>query len=41
MAAVIQEEVRDILRRGTFKVLLREEIPEGSNVLTACYVLAI
>ena len=41
MAAAIKEEVRDLLRRGTFKVILSEEIPDVANVLTARYVLAI
>ena len=41
MAKAIQEEVRDILRCGTFKVIIKEEILDGSNVLTARYVLAI
>ena len=41
MAAAIQEEVKDLLRRGTFKIILREEIPDGANVLIARYVLAM
>ena len=41
MAAGIQEEVRNILRRGTFTVTLREQIPDGINVLIARYLLAI
>ena len=38
MAKAIQDEARDLLRRGTFKVILKEEIPDGANVLTARYV---
>ena len=38
MAAVIEEEVRDLLRRGTFKVILREEILDGANEFTGGYV---
>ena len=34
-------EIRDLLCRGTFKVKLKDEVPEGANVLTACFVLAI
>ena len=41
MDAAIQEEVRDLLRRDTLKVILRKEIPDGANVLTARYVFAI
>ena len=37
----IQDEVRDLLRRGTFKVILKEEIPDGANELTARYMFAI
>lgn len=38
---VIMAEVRDILERDTFKVILKEEIADGPNALTARYVLAI
>ena len=41
MVKAIQDEVKEILRRGIFKVILKESIPEGSKVLTARYVLAI
>ena len=37
----IEDKVRDLLQCGAFKMILREEIPIGSNVLTARYVLAI
>ena len=37
----IYSEVRDLLSRGTFKVILKEELPDGANALTACFVLAI
>ena len=41
MIRIISSEVRDLLKRGTFKVLLQEELPDGANVLTARFVLAI
>ena len=33
MRAAIGHEVRDLLNRGTFKVILREELPDGANAL--------
>ena len=41
MKSAISSEVRDLLKRGTFKVLLKEELPDGANALTARFVLAI
>ena len=41
MQQAMMNEVRDHLQRGTFKVLLREELPDGSNALTARFVLSI
>ena len=41
MRAAIYREVTDLLRRGTFKVILKEELPDGANALTARFVLAI
>ena len=41
MIAAKYTEIRDLLHRETFEVILKEEIPEGSNVLTARFVLAI
>ena len=41
MKSVIKEEVRDLLQRGTFKVMLKEELPDGANALTARFVSAI
>ena len=35
------DEVSDQLRRGTFKVILKSELPDGANALTARFVLAI
>ena len=35
------DEVSDLLRRGTFKVILKGELPDGANALTARFVLAI
>lgn len=40
MKAPIKSEVIDLLRRGTFKVITRKEIPDGANALTARFVLA-
>ena len=34
-------EVQELLKRGTFKVILRSELPNDANVLSARYVLAI
>ena len=34
-------EIRDLIRRGTFKVVVIEEIPVGVNILTARFVLVI
>ena len=41
MKEAIAVEIRDLVRRGTFKVVMREEIPPNANVLTARFVLAI
>ena len=41
MHAAMMSEVRDLLKRGTFKVILREDLPDGANALTARFVLAI
>jgi len=41
MTAAKQAEVRDLLRRGTFKVILREDVPSDANVLPGRFVLAI
>ena len=41
MKAAIKSEVTDLLRRGTFKVMPRKEIPDGANALTARFFLAI
>ena len=41
MLVAIREEVRDLSKRGTFKVLLKKELPDGANALTARFVLAI
>ena len=37
----IHNEIRDLIKRGTFKMLMREELPDGANALTARFVLAI
>ncbi len=41
METAIRSEVRDLLRRRTFKVLRNSELPDGANALTAHFVLAI
>ena len=41
MKEAIADEIRDLVRRGTFKVVMRAEIPQNANVLTARFVLAI
>ena len=41
MREAIMSEVQDLLRRGTFKVILKEELPDGANALTVRFVLAI
>ena len=35
------KEVRDLLRRGTFRIILKEDFPHGTNALTARFVPAI
>ena len=35
MQEAMNEEVKNLLRRGTSKVILKEEMPDGANVLTA------
>ena len=34
-------EIRDLINRGTFRSVLRAELPDGANLITARYVLAI
>ena len=41
MEAAKMREVRDLLKRGTFKVILKEELPHNANALPAHFVLAI
>ena len=38
MREAVFKEVRELLIRGTFKVILKEELPDGANVLTASFV---
>ena len=40
MIAAKYSEIRDRIRRGTFKVVMKQEVPEGANVLTARFFLA-
>lgn len=41
MVAAKKREICELLSRGTFKVLLQEELPDGTNALTARFILAI
>ena len=41
MQDAIRNEVRDLTRRGTFKVILKEELADGANSLKARFVLGI
>eukprot|EP00171_Calliarthron_tuberculosum_P004009 IDg4009t1 len=41
MSAAVRTEVQGLLRRGTFKVILREDVPPDANVLPDRFVLAI
>ena len=41
MEAARMCEVRDLLKRGTFKVILKKELPHNANALPARFVLAI
>ena len=41
MKSAIDSEVQDLLKRGTFKVILKEELANGANALTPRFVLTI
>ena len=41
MIAAIKKEVKGLLARGTFKVILKEKIPKDANVFGTRFVLAI
>ena len=41
MKTAMLNEIKDLLHRGTFKVIFEEELPDGANDLTARFVLAI
>ena len=41
MTAAKRKEIMSLMRRGTFKVILKEEIPPDGNVLPGRFVLAI
>jgi hypothetical protein len=40
MEAAKRKEIQWLLKRGTFKVILKSEIPDGANVLGGRYVLS-
>ena len=37
----VLEDVRELLQHGIFKVVMKEELPDGANALTPRSVLAI
>lgn len=41
MKQAIMEEMRHLLLRATFKVILKKELPDGANALTDRFMLAI
>ena len=41
MQSAFSIEVRDLLRQGAIKVILKEELPDGANELTARFILVI
>ena len=41
MTSAKKAEIRNLLKRGTFKVILREDIPNDANVLPGRFVLTI
>jgi hypothetical protein len=41
MEAAKRKKIQGLLKRGTFKYILKREIPDGANVLGGRYVLSI
>ena len=41
MTAAKKAEIKNPLERGTFKVILKDELPPDGNILPGCFVLAI
>ena len=41
MMKVKQSEIRDLTNKGTFRSVLRTELPDGTYMITAKYILAI
>ena len=41
MIEVKHAEILNLFYRGTFRVVLRTELPDGANLITTRYVLAI
>lgn len=41
MTEAKRHQIKNLLDRGTFKVILREEIPKHANVLPGRFVLAL
>ena len=35
-----QDEIRDLVSRGKFKAVIRTELPDSANMITARYVMA-
>ena len=41
MKDAIQKEIEGLLKRGTFKIVVREEIPRNLNILDGRFILVI
>ena len=41
MTAAKYSEIRDLIKRGRFQAVLRTELPDSANMITARYLLAI
>ena len=41
MKAAIQKEIEGLLKKGSFKVVIREEVSNNSNILGGRFILAI
>ena len=41
MRQVITEEVQDLPHKGTYKVIIKKELPDSANALVVRFVLAI
>ncbi len=41
MRAAMQKEIEGLMKRGTFKIVLKEEVPENANILGGRLLLVI